>query len=165
MKLATLCYLKTGGKTLMMHRIKKANDIHQDKWNGLGGKLDPGETPEECVVREVREESGLMIVEPILKGVLTFPKFANSEDWYAFVFVAHKFKGELIDSNEGILEWINDEHLLELDLWQGDRIFIPWLEQPDFFSGKFIYQAGELIEHSVVFYGHPVENINSPAEI
>ena len=165
MKLATLCYLKAGGKTLMMHRIKKANDIHQGKWNGLGGKLDPGETPEECVVREVREESGLVIEDPLLKGVLTFPKFANGEDWYAFVFVARRFNGKLIDSNEGILEWIDDELLLELDLWQGDRFFIPWLEQPGFFSGKFIYQTGLLVEHSVVFYDRPVENYNSPAEV
>jgi 8-oxo-dGTP diphosphatase len=165
MKLATLCYLKADGKTLMMHRIKKANDMHQGKWNGLGGKLDPGETPEECVVREVLEESGLMIVDPLLKGLLTFPKFANNEDWYAFVFVARKFMGKLIDSNEGFLEWIDDQQLLKLDLWQGDRIFIPWLEQPGFFSGKFVYQSGELIEYSVVFHGQPVQNNGSPAAV
>jgi 8-oxo-dGTP diphosphatase len=159
MKLATLCYLRADGKTLMMHRIKKANDMHQGKWNGLGGKLDPGETPEECVIREVREESGLTIIDPQLKGVLTFPMFANNEDWYAFVFVAMKFQGHLIDSNEGVLKWIEDEQLLDLDLWEGDRIFIPWLEQPGFFSGKFVYQDGKLIEHSAVFYDSPMENI------
>lgn len=154
MKLATLCYLKNGGKTLMIHRIKKENDMHQGKWNGLGGKLDPGETPEECVIREVREESGLAIVDPLLKGFLTFPGFANDEDWYAFVFLARKFKGHLIDSKEGVLRWINDEELLSLDLWEGDLIFLPWLERPGFFSGKFVYQDGQLKDYSVLFYGN-----------
>ena len=163
MKLATLCYLKADGKTLMIHRIKKTNDMHQGKWNGLGGKLDPGETPEECAIREVREESGLIIADPQLKGVLTFPKFANNEDWYAFVFVARKFQGHLIDSNEGVLEWIEDGQLLDLELWEGDRIFIPWMEQPGFFSGKFVYQAGQLVEHSAVFYNSALENITNPA--
>jgi 8-oxo-dGTP diphosphatase len=152
MKLATLCYLKMDDKTLMIHRIKKANDMHQGKWNGLGGKLDPEETPEECVIREVREESGLTIINPLMKGFLTFPKFADDEDWYAFVFVAREFMGQLIESPEGILKWIDDDHLLELDLWEGDLIFLPWLEYPGFFSGKFIYQEGRLLDHSVVFY-------------
>lgn len=159
MKLATLCYVKADGKTLMIHRIKKENDMHHGKWNGLGGKLDPGESPEECVIREVFEESGLKIVAPRLKGVLTFPKFAKNEDWYAFIFVAHEFYGQLIDSNEGVLRWIDDGRLLDLDLWEGDNIFIPWLDQPGFFSGKFVYQAGKLIEHKVVFYDSPLENL------
>jgi 8-oxo-dGTP diphosphatase len=157
MKLATLCYLKRGGKTLMIHRIKKENDIHQGKWNGLGGKLDPGETPEECVIREVYEESGLTIFRPYLKGLLTFPKFANDEDWYAYVFLASEFEGHLIDSKEGVLKWIDDEDLLKLDLWAGDYIFLPWLERPVFFSGKFVYQDGQLIDHSVVFYESPLQ--------
>jgi 8-oxo-dGTP diphosphatase len=152
MKLATLCYVKAGGKTLMIHRIKKENDMHYGKWNGLGGKLDAGETPEECVMREVEEESGLLIQNPQLKGILTFPKFSKDEDWYAFIFVADKFKGELIDSNEGVLKWIDDEQLLNLDLWEGDRIFIPWLDMPGFFSGKFVYDSGRLIEHDMVHY-------------
>ncbi len=159
MKLATLCYLKKDGQTLMIHRIKKVNDIHQGKWNGLGGKLNPGETPEECVIREVREESGLEIVKPSLKGFLTFPLFAKDEDWYAFVYVAREFSGDLIDSAEGTLKWIDDEHLLELDLWAGDYIFLPWLEGSGFFSGKFVYQSGQLIDHSAVFYGSPFEDI------
>lgn len=161
MKLATLCYLKVDGKTLMIHRIKKENDMHQGKWNGLGGKLDPGETPEECVIREVREESGLAIKEPRLKGLLTFPQFANDEDWYAFVFVASHFEGQLIDSAEGVLKWVDDEQLLNLDLWAGDYIFLPWLEQPGFFSGKFVYRSGRLVEHSAVFYESPQQNITS----
>lgn len=152
MKLATLCYVRKDHQTLMVHRIKKANDMHQGKWNGLGGKLEPGETPEECALRELYEESGLRARRPQLRGVLTFPGFANEEDWYAFVFVITDFSGELIDSPEGTLAWVEDARLLDLNLWEGDRIFIPWLEQPGFFSGKFTYQDGRLVGHSVVFY-------------
>ena len=152
MKLATLCYLRMDGKTLMIHRIKKENDMHQGKWNGLGGKLNPGESPEDCVIREVREESGLTISDPLLKGFLTFPRFANDEDWYAFVFVARKIEGRLIESEEGVLEWIDDDLLLNLDLWEGDLIFLPWLERPGIFSGKFIYRDGKLVEHNAIFY-------------
>jgi 8-oxo-dGTP diphosphatase len=152
MKLATLCYLKRAGKTLMVHRTKKAGDMHAGKWNGLGGKLEPGETPEECALREIQEESGLTVTSPELKGLLTFPAFSNDEDWYAFVFVAREFEGELIDSPEGVLRWIDDAELLNLNLWDGDRIFLPWLERAGFFSGKFVYRSGKLIDHHVVFY-------------
>ena len=100
MKLAALVYVRAGGQTLMLHRVKKAQDIHAGKWNGLGGKLEPGETPEACAIREVREESGLEIDPPQWRGLLTFPNFAHGEDWYAFVFVARSFRGTLIDSPE-----------------------------------------------------------------
>jgi 8-oxo-dGTP diphosphatase len=152
MKLATLCYVKRDGQTLMIHRVKKENDMHHGKWNGLGGKLEPGETPEACAMREIYEESGLIASDPKLKGILTFPKFANDEDWYAFVFVVMQFTGELIDSPEGILRWIDDDQLLDLDLWEGDRIFLPWLERPGFFSAKFVYEEGQLVDHDVVFH-------------
>ena len=152
MKLATLCYLRQNGQTLMVHRIKKANDMHMGKWNGLGGKLEQGETPEECAIREIYEESGLTVRNPRLKGLLTFPGFANEEDWYAFVFLADEFSGELIDSPEGDLEWIDNVRLLDLHLWEGDRIFIPWLDLPGFFSGKFVYKNNILVEHNVVFH-------------
>jgi 8-oxo-dGTP diphosphatase len=152
MKLATLCYVRRDGKTLMVHRIKKENDMHQGKWNGLGGKLEAGETPEECAIREIAEESGLRVTSPVLKGFLTFPGFANEEDWYAFVFVATDFEGELIDSPEGVLEWIDDVELLNLDLWEGDLIFLPWLSRPGFFSAKFTYKDGRLVHHHVVHY-------------
>jgi len=152
MKLATLCYVRRDGKTLMVHRIKKPKDMHQGKWNGLGGKLDPGETPEECAAREIYEESGLKVLDLQLKGLLTFPGFANDEDWYAFVFVATEFTGELIDSPEGTLAWVEDEHLLELNLWAGDRIFLPWLDRKGFFSGKFNYKDGLFIDYSAAFY-------------
>lgn len=136
----------------MLHRVKKHHDIHQGKWNGLGGKIEPGETPEDCVIREVQEESGL-IIKPILKGLLTFPEFFdNGEDDYTFVFTATDFHGTLIDSNEGNLEWIDNDKLLDLPLWEGDKIFLPWLESDGFFSGKFSYKKGKLLKHSVLFY-------------
>jgi 8-oxo-dGTP diphosphatase len=136
----------------MIHRVKKHNDIHEGKWNGLGGKIEAGETPEECAIREIREESGLLVKNLSLKGFLTFPQFANHQDWYAFVYVIDAFEGELIDSPEGVLHWINDSDLTNLNLWEGDREFLPWLDQPGFFSAKFIYEDGKYIDHEVVFY-------------
>lgn len=152
MKLATLCYVRKGGKTLMLHRVKKVDDVHEGKWNGLGGKLEPGESPEECVIREVREEAGLKIQAPLLKGVLTFPDFAKGEDWYVFVFTASKFSGRLIDSAEGNLAWIADRDLLKLNLWGGDKVFLPLLRRRGHFSGKFHYRGGRLKKYSVETY-------------
>lgn len=152
MKLATLCYIRKNGRTLMLHRVKKANDIHEGKWNGLGGKLERGESPEDCVIREIREEAGLKIKNPLLKGVLTFPDFAKGEDWYVFVFTASKFTGRLIDSPEGRLEWIPDRDLLKLNLWEGDKAFLPLLRRKGHFSGKFQYRKGRLVRHSVELY-------------
>ena len=152
MKLTTLCYLRRGGKTLMLHRVKKKNDVHEGKWNGLGGKMEPGETPEECIIREVREESGLVLRNPSLRGILTFPGFADEEDWYVFLFTGTDFEGELIESPEGHLQWVPNEEVPSLPLWEGDKIFLPWLEQPKFFSGKFVYKKGVLESHGVVFY-------------
>jgi 8-oxo-dGTP diphosphatase len=160
MKLATLCYVRDGthaqGQTLMLHRIKKANDMHAGKWNGLGGKLEPGETPEECAIREVLEESGLRMIDPVLRGIITFPQFSKGEDWYTFIFVATKFTGELIDSTEGVLAWVENDKLFELNLWPGDRIFLRWLDDQRFFSAKFVYHAGELTKYEVVFYTQAV---------
>ena len=152
MQLATLCYVIDQNKTLMIHRIKKKNDFHEGKWNGLGGKFEPGESPEECVIREVKEESGLLIKNPKLCGFITFPMFDGIKDWYVFLFTANRFTGKLIDSHEGRLEWIQNGKLLELNLWEGDKIFIPWLTQDKFFSAKFIYENGNFISHSVEFY-------------
>jgi len=152
MKLATLCYVRRRGKTLMLHRVKKPDDVHEGKWNGLGGKFEPGESPEECVIREVREESGLKIRRPRLKGVLTFPDFDKREDWYVFVFTASDFTGRLLDSPEGNLAWIPDRGLLKLNLWGGDKVFLPLLKRRGCFSGKFRYRGGRLLDHSVVNY-------------
>jgi len=152
MKLATLCYIRHNNQTLMLHRIKKENDMHAGKWNGLGGKFEPGESPEECAIREMQEESGLLVTNPRLHGVITFPNFAGNDDWYAFLFSATEFTGELIDSPEGMLEWIDNDKVLDLNLWPGDRIFIPWLEQDAFFSAKFVYIDNELETYEVEFY-------------
>jgi 8-oxo-dGTP diphosphatase len=151
MILATLCYVKQDGKTLMVHRNKKPNDIHEGKWNGLGGKFEAGETPEECVWREVREEAGLVIQNPRLHGLLMFPNFKGN-DWYVFVFTAREFSGELIESPEGRLEWIDDDRLTGLTLWESDRIFLPWLEERKFFSARFEYKGDVMQEYSVSFY-------------
>lgn len=151
MILATLCYIKRDGCTLMVYRNKKVNDIHEGKWNGLGGKFEPGETPEECVVREVLEESGLSIQDPKLCGLLMFPKFKGN-DWYVFVFTASQFSGELIDSPEGQLEWIPDEKILDLNLWESDHLFMPWIQDGKFFSAKFMYEEDKLKGHEVVFH-------------
>jgi 8-oxo-dGTP diphosphatase len=130
--------------------------MHAGKWNGLGGKMEAGETPEECIIREILEESGLTVQNPILRGVITFPGFANDEDWYAFLFTADEFTGSLIDSPEGVLKWIPDDELLSLNLWEGDRIFLPWLDKPGFFSAKFVYKDQQLVDHHVIFYsGQP----------
>jgi 8-oxo-dGTP diphosphatase len=152
MKLATLCYIRNNGKTLMIHRVKKVNDYHQGKWNGLGGKFDQGETPEECVIREVEEETGLNIKSPHLHGLLTFPMFDGIEDWYVFVYTADEFEGKLIDSSEGNLAWIPNNELTKLNLWDGDQFFLPWLFQDKFFSAKFIYKDGKMKDYSVTFY-------------
>ena len=136
----------------MMHRIKRKDDMHYGKWNAIGGKIEPGESPEECVIREVKEESGLSIKNPKLKGILTFPGFSKGIDWYVYVFVAEESGGILGECDEGVLEWVDDSKLLDLNLWEGDRIFIKWLSQDKFFSAKFIYKKGKLIDYSVVFY-------------
>ena len=151
MLLATLCYIKRNGYTLMVYRNRKVNDIHKGKWNGLGGKFEPGESPEECVIREVREESGLEIRKPQLHGLLMFPNF-KGDDWYVFVFTAREFGGALIDSPEGRLAWIPDEKLTSLNLWESDHIFFPWLERNKFFSAKFIYQGDQMKSYEVAFH-------------
>ena len=126
--------------------------MHQGKWNGLGGKFEPGETAEECAIREIKEESGLTIEEPAIKGVITFPIFDGVNDWHVYIITADKFSGELIESNEGHLEWIDNDRLLDLNLWEGDRIFLKWLDNKPFFSAKFIYEDGKLLDHTVRFH-------------
>lgn len=152
MVVATLCYVKKEGKVLMLHRVKKENDVHDGKWVGLGGKVEEGESPEDCIIREVKEESGLTIKNPVMKGILTFPKFLKGKTWYVFVFVATEFEGELIESNEGNLEWIEEPKLLDLNMWEGDRVFIELLDKDCFFSVKAMYEGQKHIDSVVNIY-------------
>jgi len=154
MKLATLCYIidKKHNKTLMIHRVKKENDYHKGKWNGLGGKLEIGESPEDCVIREIKEESGLSIKAPKMKGFITFPLFDGKDDWHVFIFTAENFEGELIESREGNLAWITNDKISELNLWEGDSIFLKWLHGDKFFSAKFVYKNGKFVDYQVFFY-------------
>ena len=151
MILATLCYIKRAGQTLMLHRNKKSNDIHEGKWNGLGGKFEAGESPEMCIRREVQEEAGLFIHDPRLHGLLIFVNFKGN-DWYVFVFSATDFEGDVIDSPEGRLEWIDDGKLLDLPLWPSDAIFLPWLKKDKFFSARFLYADDSMLGYEVTFH-------------
>jgi 8-oxo-dGTP diphosphatase len=152
MILATLVYVKHDGRTLMIHRVKKANDMHAGKWNGLGGKFEAGETPEACAIREVREESGLEIRSPRLRGLVMFPDF-KGDDWYVFVFTADEFSGEVLDeSAEGRLAWVADEEVESLPLWESDHIFLPWLRDGKFFSARFDYEGDKMTDYVVVFH-------------
>lgn len=153
LKLATLGYLRRDGRTLMLHRIGREEDYHRGRYNGLGGKFEAGESPEACLAREVREESGLRVEEARLKGVITFPLFDGVDDWYTFVFVVPRFSGEQRGSPEGELHWVPDDVLAELPLWPGDRVFLPWLDAEAFFSATFRYLEGAFQGYQAVFYG------------
>ena len=145
MKLATLCYVEHDNKYLMLHRNKKANDMHKGRWIGLGGKLEAGESPEECVIREVYEESGLQLTNPTLRGFLTFPSFDGENDWYVFLFTATEFTGEIKPCNEGELQWIDKSKLHELPMHEGDYLFIDKLMKDDcIFTMKHVYENGVL---------------------
>jgi 8-oxo-dGTP diphosphatase len=154
MILATLCYLQHNQQTLMLHRTKRAGDIHLGKWNGLGGKFEPGESPEQCVIREVHEESGLLIQDPQLCGLLVFASF-KGQDWYVFVFTARDFTGNLQENEEGYLEWIPDGKVESLPLWPSDHLFLPWIRQGKFFSARFVYAGDEMKSHTVIFHSLP----------
>ena len=152
LRLATLCYVRSGGRTLMLYRNRKPNDYHEGKYNGLGGKVEPGESPEQCMKREVQEESGLIPLTCRVNGMITFPTFDGTNDWYVFVFTITEYEGELIDSPEGELHWIADTDLDGLNLWEGDRVFLPWLSEPGFFSARFVYDGPELLDWTADWY-------------
>ena len=152
--MTTLCYIEKDNNYLMLHRTKKENDINNGKWIGVGGKLEKGETPQECAVREILEETGLRVNKPVLKGIITFPDFTPDNDWYTYVFKATEFEGELIDCDEGTLEWVPYEQVLSKPTWEGDHTFLSWiLEDKPFFSAKFSYKGDKLVESHVDFYG------------
>lgn len=150
-KLATLCYVQQGGKTLMLRRTREG-DYHYGKYNGLGGKLEPGESPEACMRREVFEESGLMPTRWTLRGFITFPAFDGVNHWYVWLYTIEAFDGTLRPSAEGDLCWVDDNALDELELWEGDRVFLPWLREGRLFSATFVYQNGVFKDYEVSFY-------------
>ncbi|HGS2102955.1 TPA: NUDIX domain-containing protein [Streptococcus pneumoniae] len=151
-QLATICYIDNGKELLMLHRNKKPNDVHEGKWIGVGGKLERGETPQECAVREILEETGLK-AKPVLKGVITFPEFTPDLDWHTYVFKVTEFEGDLIDCNEGMLEWVPYDEVLSKPTWEGDHTFVEWLlEDKPFFSAKFVYDGDKLLDTQVDFY-------------
>ena len=144
MKNTTLCYLERDGKYLMLHRVKKENDMNRDKWLGIGGKFEPGESPEDCALREIREETGLTITDWEYRGIVTFVSEEVGTEWM-HLFWSDSFTGTLTDCDEGELAWIGKRELLTKELWQGDRIFLELLEQRvPFFSLKLCYRGDTL---------------------
>ena len=144
MRSTSLVHLEKDGCYLMLHRVRKDNDENRDKWVGIGGKFEPGESPEECAVREVREETGLTMRSWSYRGIVTFV----SDEWgteYMHLFHSTDFSGELRDCDEGELEWVDKERLLTLPIWEGDRIFLRLLDSDvPFFSLKLCYTGDRL---------------------
>lgn len=152
MKLSTLCYIEKDGCYLMLHRTKKEHDVNSGKWIGVGGKFESGETPEECLLREVKEETGLTLTRYRFRGILTF----LAEGWeneYIHLYTADSFEGSLSECAEGELAWIEKDKLETLALWEGDKIFLRLLqEDTGFFSLKLKYDGDALTETKLLQY-------------
>lgn len=145
-QLTTLCYIEKDGCYLMLHRVSKKNDINHDKWIGVGGHFEQGESPEDCLLREVKEETGLTLTDWQFRGIVTFIS-DNDPAEYMHLYTASGFSGEIIDCDEGKLEWYPVDKIDELELWEGDRIFFRLLrENEPFFSLKLVYVHGVLTE-------------------
>ena len=146
MKFSTLCYLEKDEKYLMLHRIFKKNDVNKNKWIGVGGRFEDRESPEDCLLREVREETGLTLLSWKLRGIITF----LTDKWeteYICLYTSDEFQGELISCNEGELKWIPKKDIGKLELWEGDEIFLRLLEEDaPFFSLKLCYEGDILVE-------------------
>lgn len=140
----TLGYLERDGAYLMLHRVKKENDLNHDKWIGIGGKFEEGESPEECLIREAWEETGLTLTDYQYRGIVTFV----SDEWegeYMHLYTATGWTGELKECDEGVLEWISREKMKTLPQWEGDKIFLRLLEEgAPFFSLKLCYEGDRL---------------------
>ena len=146
MKQTTLCYLQKGEDYLMLHRVKKQNDASHDKWIGVGGKCEPDESPDECMVREVWEETGLTVSDWRYRGIVTF----ISDVWpceYMHLFTATRWTGMCHQCNEGELQWIDRHKIFDLNLWEGDKIFLRLLldDSQPFFSLKLVYKGDNLV--------------------
>ena len=147
MKNTTLCYLTRGDEVLMLHRVKKENDINRDKWIGIGGKFEEGESPDECLFREVLEETGLTLNTWRCRGVVTFLTDDPAQGEFMYLFTSEDFSGELRECDEGDLEWVKREFLNGLPKWEGDQIFLDllWQDAP-FFLLKLRYSGDKLTE-------------------
>lgn len=155
-RLSTLCYIEKENKYLMLHRVVKKNDVNKDKWIGVGGHFEDGESPEECVLREVKEETGYTLTSYQYRGLVTFV-FADVEMEYMSLFTADGFEGEPIECNEGVLEWVDIEDVWKLNLWEGDKIFFRLLdENVPFFSLKLVYSLQGQLEYAAL-NGKPME--------
>ena len=143
----TLCYIREGENYLMLHRVKKENDLNHDKWIGVGGKFEDRESPEDCVLRETLEETGLTLTDYRYRGIVTFVSDRYPTE-YMHLFTADGFTGQLKDCDEGVLEWIPRQKLLELPHWEGDAIFLDLIakDETPFFSLKLRYVGEELAE-------------------
>lgn len=145
MKNTTLCYVEQDGKYLMLLRNKKKQDENAGKWIGVGGKFEEGESPQDCLLREVQEETGLRLTQYRFRGIVTFVS-DQYETEYMHLFTAHGFEGELIPCDEGELKWVEKDEVLSLPLWEGDREFLRLLrEDAPFFSLKLVYQGDKLV--------------------
>lgn len=144
--LTTLCYIKKDDSYLMLHRVKKEKDINKDKWIGVGGHFEADESPEECLLREVKEETGLTLTAWRLRGIITFMTDV-CETEYMFLYTADGFTGELTECSEGNLEWVKISRVCSLPIWEGDKVFLRLLEeQAEFFSLKLRYENDKLVE-------------------
>ena len=142
----TLCYIRREGQYLMLHRIKKENDLNHDKWIGIGGKFEDKESPEDCLLREAKEETGLTLTDYRYRGIVTFVSDLYPTE-YMHLFTADGFEGELKECDEGVLEWIPKEMLLEIPHWEGDEIFLNLIDRDvPFFSLKLCYHGDVLVE-------------------
>ena len=141
----TLCYIQRDSQYLMLHRVKKEHDLNHDKWIGVGGKFEDRESPEECLLREAKEETGLTLTRYRYRGLVTFV----SDRWpteYMHLFTADGFEGELISCDEGDLEWVDLDRIPDLPLWEGDQIFLGLLaSEAPFFSLKLEYRGDSLV--------------------
>ena len=156
MKNTTLCYIEKDGKYLMLHRVRKQNDENHAKWIGIGGKFEDGESPEDCVLREAREETGLLLTNYRYRGIVTFVSDLYPTE-YMHLFTATEYEGKMRDDcEEGVLDWIDKRDLLRLPMWEGDRIFLRLLDEDvPFFSLKLVYRGDTLVQ--AVLNGVPME--------
>ena len=152
MILSTVCYIEKEGKYLMLHRTKKQNDINKEKWLGIGGKFEDKESPEDCIIREVKEETGLILNSVKLRGMLTFIN-TICETEYIYIFTSDDFTGNLIECNEGDLQWVEKDKVTSLNLWEGDKIIIEKIkENSPFFTIKYKYDGDTLLHYDLKEY-------------